>query len=307
MRSVPGSDPREARLHRFGVGLGLALAAGIHALVLWGPDVAYRPVLEQARVRRALRVRPYVPPPPPPPRPEPPPRAGTGAAEAPPAPVNRAEARRKAPAAERAREAPSERPPAGAVPRPGLPEPEVRKPGAPVAESRAEPKPPAPPPADVRPEPRPDEWSAVVAELEARGEALAERQAARGRGVEGAGEGEGAGGAGGGGEEGYLDPRIRVTVVSYPPTGIEEIHPPIPYPDLRFHRRELQKGICRVWYRVWTDAAGRIVRTQLKAPATADERELYAPFVRAVTESVAGWPFDRREAEIHVDVLFEIE
>ncbi|WP_025321260.1 hypothetical protein [Deferrisoma camini] len=304
MRHGSGADPRDARLHRFGIALGLVLALGVHALLLWGPDVSYRPVLERARIRRVMRVRPYVPPPP---RPEPPPRPGTGAAKPAPAPRPAPTPARAAPAPAASLPAPAPGPPAGVQPRPGLPEPQVRRPGAPVAESRAEPRPPAPPrPAQVAPEPQPDEWSAVLAELEARRRALGADQGAASGEQEAVGAGPGGAGAGPG-EEGYLDPRIRVTVVSYPPTSIEELHPPISYPDLRFHRRELQKGICRVWYRVWTDRTGRIVKTQLKAPASREEQELYAPFVDAVVKSVESWPFERREAEIHVDVLFEIE
>ena len=116
----------------------------------------------------------------------------------------------------------------------------------------------------------------------------------------------GAGGQDGDGE-GYLDSRIRMTVVSYPPTSIEADRPAIPYPDLRFRRAQLQKGTCRVWYRVWTDGRGEIVRTQVKTPATKEERELYAEFVTQVEESVAEWPFPRQEAEVHIDVFFQIE
>jgi hypothetical protein len=79
------------------------------------------------------------------------------------------------------------------------------------------------------------------------------------------------------------------------------------YPDLRVHRRELTAGICRVYYRVWTDDAGRIVRTQVKTPESQEDLRRYAAFVDAVKAAVADWPFPRGAAEVHVDVLFEIE
>ncbi len=288
---------REVRLHRFGLGLGVAVALLLHGILLWGPRISYRPVLEEATVRRVLRVRPYRPPPPPPPRPEvPPPKPAAGApAPAPPVP-------RPAPKPVQPREiavSPPE-PPAAvrAEPRPGpaVPsrrrEPEAPKPARAVREARPEPV-------------SRDEWKAVLAQLEARARELGARAAA-GPAAEAAGA-PGEGETGAGGAEGFLDPRIRVTVVSYPPTAIETDHPPIPYPDLRVRRRELKKGICRVWYRVWTDERGNIVRRQLKAPSTPQERRIYEPFVKAVTESVESWPFEARRAEVHVDVLFEIE
>ncbi len=145
----------------------------------------------------------------------------------------------------------------------------------------------------------------MLAQLERRARELEARSAAAPS--TGAAEAASAGGPGGEGADRFLDPRVRVTVVSYPPTAIEADHPPIPYPDLRVRRRELKKGICRVWYRVWTDERGNIVRRQLKAPSGPEEQRIYEPFVKAVTESVESWPFEARRAEVHVDVLFEIE
>ncbi len=289
---------RDARLRRFGLGLGLVLAAGIHAALLWGPRVTYRPALEQARIRRVLVARPYRPPPPPPRherRPAPEPGRGRSRPEARPAPKP-APPPRPAPAPEPPAPAPAVQAPPPAAP---AAMPESPRSAAVEAPDRA-----GGAPTEAAPVPA-DEWTALLAELQARGRALQQAMGApETSGVAGAGAGDPGAGSG---AEGYLDPRIRVTVVSYPPTGIEEAHPPIPYPDLRFHRSQLQAGICRVWYRVWTDRQGRIVRRQLKAPASAADRRRYAPFVEAVTRSVEEWPFDAREAEIHVDVLFEIE
>lgn len=103
-----------------------------------------------------------------------------------------------------------------------------------------------------------------------------------------------------------MDPRIRLNIVSYPPSGIEQYQAAIPYPKLKVRRRELTEGICRVYYRVWTDGRGKVVRRELKTPATPEEKKLYAQFVEAVTKDVETWPFDRVAADIHVDVLFDL-
>jgi len=289
---------QEARLHRFGLALGVVLAVAFHAALFWGPRVRYRPVLEEARVRRVLVAHPYQAAPPPPP----PERVQTEASPRPPAAAVPPGEVRAATAAPRAAAA---SPPEGGGEevRLGLAEPTTADRGRTAA---AMPRPDAAP-GKAQPA-GPDEWTAVLAELRSRGASLAEqghhrkdlaRESAGGR----SGEAREAGEEG----NGYLDPRIRATVASYPPTSVEMAHPPIPYPDLRFHRKQLQAGICRVYYRVWTDGRGRVVRFQLKYPTTREEEERYAPFVQAVREAVDQWPFDRTEAEVHVDVLFEIE
>ncbi len=279
---------RDARLHRFGLGLGVVVAVVVHLALLWGPRVSYRPVLEQARVRRVLVAQPYRPAPPP--APEPPVEV--------PGPT--------------ARTAASPEPTAKPAPRPDAPPPPAPSldPGVAAAPPQAD----RGVPADAQPTPEPtlraettpppDEWSALMAQIEQRRQALEVARAeaaasatATASDVSGPGEGS----------EGFLDPRIRVTVVSYPPTDIETGYPPIQYPDLRFHRNQLEAGICRVWYRVWTDGTGSIVRRQLKSPAGEADRVRYAPFIEAVRTSVESWPFERRKAEVHVDVLFEIE
>lgn len=108
-------------------------------------------------------------------------------------------------------------------------------------------------------------------------------------------------------EEGFLDSRIRINVVSYPSTTIERNFPAIRYPDLRFKRNQMEAGICRVYLRVWTDSAGRITRTELKTPTTRAEEVKYEPFITAVKTGVAEWPFQQTETQVHVDVLFEIQ
>lgn len=284
---------RESRLQRFGLGLGLLLALAFHAALLWGPQVSYRPALEEARVRRVLVAQPYRPAPEPEP-PEPVPAAGPVVPASRPAPLSPAES---APAP-----VPSAAPPVpggGDRPREGVSAPPLAQTGLSVAATpRDEPL------TGRAPTGAPDEWAALFAELQARGKEIAAQDALHRAESETAVAHPAGREAGKGG---YLDPRVRAKVVSYPPTSVETSHPPIPYPDLRFHREELQAGICRVWYRVWTDRSGRVARTQLKSPSTRADLARYAPFVDAVKQSVDGWVFDRTEAEIHVDVLFEIE
>lgn len=108
-------------------------------------------------------------------------------------------------------------------------------------------------------------------------------------------------------EDSLLDPRIRMSVVSYPPTAIEKKFPAIPYPDLKFRRSQIEAGICRVYLRVWTDNRGRITKSELKSPADRPSQEKYEPFVTAVKNSVETWSFEPVEAQVHVDVLFEIK
>jgi len=294
---------REARLRRFGLALGGVVALLAHLVLFWGPRVDYRPVLEQVRVQRVLVARPYQPTPPPPPPPPPPtvprpppPTPGL----APPPPVA----------------APAPAPMPAAVAQPDAAAAPQRKvadvPATDTKEARARPK--GADDATLAPAPaQPDDWRNLLASLEGRQADIREKWQERKAEIEAQSAAvsphdtqwgrEGAEEAG----DGFLDSRIRMTVVSYPPTAIENEYPAIPYPDLRFRRSQLEKGTCRVWYRVWVDGRGEIVRTQLKTPATEAERTLYAEFVTQVEQSVAEWPFPRQEAEVHIDVFFQIE
>jgi hypothetical protein len=303
---------REARLRRFGVGLGLVLAGLVHVALFWGPEVRYRPLLEEAQVRRVLVVQPYRPAPPPPPPPPKPKTPGSGSPSAPkPKPATPKPAAAKT------------APPDASVTPPLIP---IRKS---AAESLSE-KAVAPPDrGDTQAQktdiahldtdaakavtPPQDAWKKVLSELEAQRESLSSltgREVASAGAAQAGGRGKGGrgrGGSGGGDGSDFMDPRIRITVVSYPPTPLAQDHPSIIYPDLRFRRRELEAGICRVYYRVWTDAEGKIDRRRLESPQTPADQKLYAPFVDAVTSSVDGWPFAKEKTEFHVDVLFEIE
>lgn len=108
-------------------------------------------------------------------------------------------------------------------------------------------------------------------------------------------------------EDEALDKRIRITVVSYPPTSVEKKFPPIPYPQVAVARSRLEAGICRVYYRVWVNSSGEIERDEVKSPSSSEELKKYEPFVQAVRDSVAQWQFDQVKAQVHIDVLFEIK
>lgn len=333
---------RDVRVQRFSLGVSAAVALALHAALVFSPGFRYRPVLEQAKVRPVIVARrtaasgtvgavsaapkpPSATAPAPPPRrePLPPPRATTAAPARGDAPVP------QRPEAAPAEAASTQRNEAGLSPAPAAQAPAPPPRAVPVAEAARQPSAPTSGTMGLSNRGRGtgrDDWSALMADLSARGKTIeakkaeaAREVAARGRapgqeegrgaGTRGAGVGQRGGQAGGTGSDpdGYVDPRIRVKVVSYPPTGIEDRYAPIPYPDLRVKRRELEAGICRVYYRVWVDGQGEIVRTQLKSPDTPAAQKQYAPFVDAVTRTVSRWPFDRTAAEIHIDVLFEIE
>lgn len=108
-------------------------------------------------------------------------------------------------------------------------------------------------------------------------------------------------------DEALLDSRIRMSVVSYPPTAVEKKFQPVTYPDLRLKRSQLEAGICRVYLRFWVSDAGKVVRSEVKTPSDAASQEKYEPFITAVKNSVATWYFEPVEAQVHVDVLFEIK
>ncbi|MBI5018062.1 MAG: hypothetical protein HZB55_21565 [Deltaproteobacteria bacterium] len=341
----------DARYYRFALGVGLVAATVLHAALVLSPGLRYRPVLEQTRLRRVVIARPRaaaaggagapapaaVPatprpeptqPRPLPPRPSEPsrtqPERNEGAAAARPA----AETAARAPAAAADAAGTSSVAPSAGAAAPALPG--GRQPAAAASVPRAAQQPPSAGTLGLENKGKGtgrDEWSALLADLAARGKTLTAKQldeqrraagAAKNRSAGAGGDdASGRGGSGGRGSgrasgsgtdpDGFLDPRVRITVVSYPATSLDDRHPAIAYPDLRFHRRQLKAGICRVYVRVWTDGAGRVTRTQIKTPETEDAQQLYAPFVNAVTQAVAEWPFDRRAAEVHVDVLFEIE
>lgn len=126
----------------------------------------------------------------------------------------------------------------------------------------------------------------------------------KGLGV-GTGSGEGGGAGTGTGGGGYLDPRVRMVVTSYPPTSIERRHTQVSYPDLKIKRRQYTSGWWNVFIQIRTDGGGNVIRTDLLRPET--DGPLEKIFVEQVRREIARWSFDRTAAEINVDVRFHVE
>jgi hypothetical protein len=146
----------------------------------------------------------------------------------------------------------------------------------------------------------------------ARDTARSSRQGWKGTGVEGRGVDDGFGsgsGAGPGSREGsgtgYLDPRVRVVVTSYPPTGIEQRHTYVPYPDIQIKKHQYTSGWWNVHIQIWTDGSGKIVRYDVLRPETNGKLERL--FVQQVKKEVERWEFDPVAAEINIDVRFYVE
>ena len=127
-------------------------------------------------------------------------------------------------------------------------------------------------------------------------------------GGEGGGSGVGGGGGGGGtgtGGGGYLDPRVKMVVTSYPPTSIERSHTQVSYPDLKVRKQQYTSGWWNVFIQIRTDGGGNVIRTDLLRPETDGPMEKI--FVDQVRREIARWSFDRTAAEINVDVRFYVE
>lgn len=129
----------------------------------------------------------------------------------------------------------------------------------------------------------------------------------RGEGVVGKDLGKGGQGGKGSGKykDVYLDPRVKLVVVSYPPTAIEQNHPPIIYPDMKVKKQELQTGWCNVVIRIYTDDKGKITRQRLLRPLGGGKRETL--FRDHTLESIKSWRFDGKRAEIIIDVRYFVE
>lgn len=124
-----------------------------------------------------------------------------------------------------------------------------------------------------------------------------------GSGTTGGGKGAnlGAGGTG----TGYMDPRVKVVVTSYPPTGIEQRYTQVPYPDRKIKKNQFTSGWWNVYVQIRTDAAGKVARKNVLRPET--DGPLERIFVEQVIQEIGKWSFDQREAEINVDVRFFVE
>ncbi|TAL17759.1 hypothetical protein EPN96_04340 [bacterium] len=299
---------REKRKRRFALAIGLLLALFVHALIFWGPRIHYRPVMEN--LRRTIIAKPYrevfQPPPPtgapkeveapdegktaPPPSttPVPAPLMGNSTGiessvsqESSNAPSTRsvtshqsvAEAPRKVEKSGGALKGEAEV--AHAAGNSGQWENlmgEIASKGAEIEKKKGQEwdAPKAEPVAVNRPPPPPPE----------RGED----------------------------EDRILDSRIRVVVNTYPPTKLQRSPLPLRYPDaVKVKKKNFKEGVCRVYYRVKTDSLGRIIKREIKTPATSEAQEHFALFVDAVRSEVEKWPFEEVEADVHVDVYFTID
>lgn len=126
----------------------------------------------------------------------------------------------------------------------------------------------------------------------------------------GPGAGPGGGGKGGSGGKGYggsgyLDPRVRTVVTSYPSTGIDRRFTAVPYPEIKVKKSEYTSGWWNVYIEIRTDANGNITRYDVLRPET--DGTLERLFVEQVRKEIARWSFDPTPAEIHVDVRFHVE
>jgi len=124
-----------------------------------------------------------------------------------------------------------------------------------------------------------------------------------GSGTTGGGKGMNPGADGTG--TGYLDPRVKVVVTSYPPTGIEQRHTQVPYPDRKLKKHQFTSGWWHVYVQIHTDANGKVAQRNVLRPETNGPLERI--FVEQVNQEIDKWSFDRKGAEINVDVRFFVE
>lgn len=106
-------------------------------------------------------------------------------------------------------------------------------------------------------------------------------------------------------EEGYLDPRVKLVVASYPVTAIERNHPLIAYPDMQVKKHELQSGWCNVVIRIYTDEMGKIAKQRVLRPTGDEMRERL--FLEHTLQEIKSWEFESARAEIIIDVRYFVE
>ncbi|HEY6009767.1 MAG TPA: hypothetical protein VIU40_15685 [Geobacteraceae bacterium] len=121
--------------------------------------------------------------------------------------------------------------------------------------------------------------------------------------TEGTGTGLGIGGGKGKGD--YLDPRVKMVVNSYPSTGIERRYTQIPYPNIKVRQGSFTRGWVNVYLKIHIDSEGNQAHVEVLRPENGGQWE--RQFLDQVQREVAKWPFDHKEAEIHVDVRFYVE
>lgn len=103
-----------------------------------------------------------------------------------------------------------------------------------------------------------------------------------------------------------LDKRVQMVVKSYPPTSIEEDFDYIRYPAIIFTKRNFQQGWCRVYLVATIDGSGRVSGVNIERPGP-EERDRFKELIETVRKSVSRWKFEKKKAEVHVDVRFYVE
>jgi len=103
-----------------------------------------------------------------------------------------------------------------------------------------------------------------------------------------------------------LDRRVQMVVKSYPFTSIEEDFDYIRYPGIILKKSDFQQGWCRVYLVLDVNNSGRIAKVRVERPRD-EEQEKFKELIATVKSAVSRWPFDRTEAEVHVDVRFYVE
>jgi hypothetical protein len=313
---------RERRLHQFGLVAGLLLAVVVHLYIFFGPRVSYKPVLERAKVRRVLVAKPY--------RPQKanaddvvtkpdakPIKQAKSTEKKPAQPIKPAESKKgdltkkgadlsgadASKAVQREKVQSSEAKVQGgqtsagqSAQEQGL-EVQALNPNASADDTGGE----SAPVDEVGEKKQEEQWQELLAQMEQQNvDIVQEKERLKTQQQRASKVDDGT-------DEILEDSRIRIKVVSYPPSGIEQSHPAIEYPELTLRESQLQSGICRVYIRVWTDENGNIVKEEIKTPSRGPDRETYKVFIDRVLEEVRFWSLPRQESQIHIDVLFEIE
>jgi hypothetical protein len=313
---------KERRLHQFGLVAGLVLAVVVHLYIFFGPRVSYKPVLERAKIRRVLVAKPY--------RPQKPNEDGVEivpdtkpvelakSSENIPAPPSKTAESKKGDLSKKGADL-TGTDSSQAVQKVTVETSEALVQGGEASAGQSaqdeglevqalDPNKSSDntggqqaPVDEVGEKEQEEQWKELLVQMEQQNEDIVqkkERLKTEQQRVKSADRGA---------DEILEDSRIRIKVASYPPSTIEQNHPAIEYPELTLRESQLQTGICRVYIRVWTDVNGKIVKEELKTPSTGPERERYKVFIDHVLEEVRFWSLPRQEAQIHIDVLFEIK
>lgn len=299
---------REKRKRRFALAIGLLLALFVHALIFWGPRIHYRPALEN--LRRTMIAKPYrevqqyQPPPGAPKEIEAPDEGKTAPPPSTtpvPAPLMGNSTGIESSVSQESSNAPSTR---SVTSHENVAEAQrkVEKSGG-ALKGEAE---------VAHAAGNSGQWESLMGEIASRGKEIEKKKgqewdapkaetAVASRAPEPPPERDED-------EDRILDSRIRVVVNTYPPTKLQRSPLPLSYPDaVKVKKKNFKEGVCRVYYRVKTDSLGRIIKREIKTPATSEAQEHFALFIDAVRSEVEKWPFEEVEADVHVDVYFTID